>query len=437
MNFGYRALRGLRSSAIVACAILAAPLSEAAFPDARDAPPVGWEGPVFKLSQNYPRSLPRISNPPWLRFDFTDPQQAPQYLNAVLNYCLQGNTANNFADVSQNKVRKWYHAPWLHVGASGREFIHGLTRERPSRAGELGPLHVTDRVQNWAVGFYNSRGGYTLGRVWADEQNPDPTKARFPLHTVTCKLIFTAAALAEVPYLEDTLEWEADINRASNPGPRPKLRLLQLDIAVRDPRAEVTTGWVFGTFQYAKDASDSTDWWKHLVPVGLMWGNDAPRVLISEPPQEQWINTNRTPELHLGLRGLLNGPIDNPRASCVACHGLAQIAIVDDPEPSLPRVPSDNASAATLLRYLRNIGPQEPYSPDYLSLDYSLQLQVGISNFLEEQQRSGGPVGMAPESTVPESTAPESTAPDSATRHATMREAKQPRPTRAIHRDEE
>ena len=417
MDLGCRILSRLHSSALIALALLLAPCSEAAFPDARDAPPAGWEGPVFKLSQNYPRSLPRISNPPWMRFDFTDAQQAPQYLNAVLNYCMQGNTANHFADVSQNKVRKWYHAPWLHVGASGREFIHGLTRERPSRVGELGPLHVTDRVQNWAVGFYNSRGGYTLGRVWADEQNPDPTKARFPLHTVTCKLIFTAAPLAEVPYLEGTLEWEADINRASNPEPRPKLKLLQLDIAVRDPRADFTTGWVFGTFQYDKDASDSTDWWKHLVPVGLMWGNDAPRVLISEPPREQWINTSRNPELHLGLRGLLNGPIDNPRASCVACHGLAQIAIVDDPEPSLPRVPSDNASAATLQRYLRNIQAQEPYSPDYLSLDYSLQLQVGISNFLEEQQRIGRPVGAASE--------------------RTLRDARKPQPTRAIRRDEE
>lgn len=361
----------------------------AEFPDARNPPPPGWTGPVFKLSQNYPRSLPRISNPPWLRFDFTDPEQAPQYMNAVLKYCLDGNTANNFADVSANRVRKWYHAPWLHVGGAGREFIHGLTRERPSPAGELGPLHVTDGVQNWAVGFYNGRGGYTIGRVWANEQNPDPTKAKFPLHTVSCKLILTAAPLAEVPYLEGSLEWEADINRANNAGPRPKLRLLQLDIAVRDPRADATTGWVFGTFQYEKDASTSPNWWQHLVPVGLMWGNDAPRVLIDRPPREQWINTERGQQLHLGLRGLLNGPIDNPRASCVGCHGLAQMNKVANPQPSLPRTPATNASVATLQRYLRNIGPAEPYSDDYVSLDYSLQLQVGIRNFLRARTEDG------------------------------------------------
>ncbi len=383
---------------LVGSLLLQPSASEAAFPDARSPPPEGWEGPVFKLSQRYPRSLPRISNPPWLRFDFANPAEAPQYLNAVLNYCLQGNTATNFADVSRNPVRKWYHAPWLHSGSAGREFIHGLTRERPSREGELGPLHVTDRVQNWAVGFYNSRGGYTIGRVWADEANPDPSKAKFPLHTVSCKLIFTAAPLAEVPYLEGTLEWEADINRAANAGPRPVLRLLQLDVSVRDPRADFTTGWVLGTFQYQKDASASSDWWRHLVPVGMMWGNDAPRVLISQPPQEQWINTTRDPQLHLGLRDLLNGPIDNPRSSCIACHGLAQMAMVEDPEPSLPRVPNANASAATLQRYLRNIESGEAYSPDYVSLDYSLQLQVGISNFLEAREMDAGPTGVAPES---------------------------------------
>jgi hypothetical protein len=146
-----------------------------------------------------------------------------------------------------------------------------------------------------------------------------------------------------------------------------------------------------------------------------MWGNDAPRVLISQPPREQWINTNRGQQLHLGLRGLLNGPIDNPRSSCIACHGLAQMNKVNDPDPSLPRVPNANASATTLQRYLRNIGPAEPYSADYSSLDYSLQLQVGLANFFEAQE-AGGPVGAADTAEFSRRTV---------------------RPVRAIHRDDE
>jgi hypothetical protein len=395
-------------------------IARGAFPDAHNPPPAGWSGPVFKLSQAYPQSLPSISNPPWLQFDYTEPAQASQYLNAVLNYCMQGNTASNFADVSKNTVRKWYHAPWLHSGSAGREFIHGMTRERPSRVPELGPLQ-TSQHDNWAVGFYNSRGGYVIGRVWRDQLNPDPTKAKFPLHAVTCKLIFTTTPLAEVPYLEGSLEWEGDINRSSGTGARPKLRLLQLDVAVRDPRADLTTGWVFGTFQYEKDASTSPDWWRHMVPVGLMWGNDAPRVLISQAPREQWINTSRGQQLHLGLRGLLNGPIDNPRSSCIACHALAQMNKVDDPDLSLPGIPTANASATTIQRYLRNIGPAQPYSPDYNSLDYSLQLQVGITKFREAQQSGviAAPVGASP-STV-----------------TTTRSRRQPAPVRPILRSEE
>lgn len=398
--------------------------SHAVFPDAHNLPPVGWTGPVFKLSQNYPTSLPSISNPPWMQFDFTNPTQAPQYMNAVLNYCMQGNTANNFADVSKNTVRKWYHAPWLHVGGAGREFIHGMTRERPSRVAELGPLQTSEH-DNWAVGFYNARGGYVLGRVWRNQQDPDPTKAKFPLHTVSCKLIFTTTPLNEVPYLEGSLEWEGDLNRSSGTGPRPKLRLLQLDVAVRDSRANATTGWVFGTFQYEKDASNSPDWWRHMVPVGLMWGNDAPRILINQPSREQWINTARGQQLHLGLRGLLNGPIDNPRASCLACHGLAQMNKVEDPEPSLPRIPTANASATTVQRYLRNIGAGEAYSADYDALDYSLQLHVGISNFLEAQnQPVASPAGATPSGAV------------SGARSA-ARPSRLPPPVRAIHRDDD
>jgi hypothetical protein len=72
---------------------------EAAFPDAHDPPPPGWTGPVFKLSQNYPATRPNL-----------EPVGKRKWTQ--LDYCLEGNTANNFADISQNTIRKWYHAPW-------------------------------------------------------------------------------------------------------------------------------------------------------------------------------------------------------------------------------------------------------------------------------------------------------------------------------------
>jgi len=368
----------------------------AAFPDAHDKPPAGWTGPVFKLSQDYPAALPALepaAQRPWNQFDFTKPADAPKYLQAVLNCCMEGNTANSFADVGANVVRKWYHAPWLHTTGSGREFIHGMTKERPSRVlpgggGELGPAQTAPH-DNWAVGFYNARGAFTIGQVWKDPAHPDPRLANFPADTVSCKLLFTTTPVNEAPYLDGSFEWEGDISRSSGTGPRPKLRLLQLDVAVKDARANATTGWVFGTFQYEKASSTSSNWWEHLVPVGLMWGSDVAKLKANQQTAQEWINTDRGQKLHLGRRNLvLNGPVDNPQGSCTACHGFAQVARVNNPSPAIPGVPGVNATNAQLDRYFTNIKAATPFSPDYISVDYSLQLQLGISRAINSGQVS-------------------------------------------------
>jgi hypothetical protein len=266
-----------------------------------------------------------------------------------------------------------------------------MTKERPSKINngvpELGPAQ-TNEHDNWAVGFYNARGAYTIGQVWKDPVHPDPSKSKFPSNTVTCKLLFSTAPLTEVPFLEGSLEWEGDINRQSGTGARPKLHLLQLDVAVKDDRANATTGWVFGTFQYEKAASTSPNWWEHLVPVGLMWGSDVTSVLANQPPTQQWINTERGQKLHLGFRGLLNGPIDNPNASCTGCHGFAQVNRVDAPIPSIPRIPTTNATNTSITKYFTNIKSATPLSPDYYSVDYSLQLQLGITRAISSGQVS-------------------------------------------------
>jgi hypothetical protein len=59
-----------------------------------------------------------------------------------------------------------------------------------------------------------------------------------------------------------------------------------MDIVSRN----LTTGWVFGTFQYEKSASSSPNWWEHLVPVGLMWGSDIAGLEADQPTQQEWIN---------------------------------------------------------------------------------------------------------------------------------------------------
>ena len=198
-------------------------LSAGTFKNAHDDPPPGWTGHVFTLSQNYPATKP-VKVAPWKAFDFQT--QPEQYIRAVLAYALDGNITVNW-DVDQNTVRKWFHAPWLHSGNNGREFVRGMTHERTSQPGELHPSQ-TSSFQNWAVGMYNPMGGYILGKVWNAPAGPDATKAKFPDGTVAIKLLFTTATVAQVPFLHDSLEWQADINR--DPQNLATLRLLQKSI---------------------------------------------------------------------------------------------------------------------------------------------------------------------------------------------------------------
>ena len=213
----------------------------------------------------------------------------------------------------------------------------------------------------------------------------------FPVGTVSFKLLFTDATAAEVPYLADSVEWQAMINetgpgpdfviqnsRVSSPVP---MRLLQVDIAVRDSRADGTTGWVFGTFVYnaaLKQAGDTP--WDRLMPVGIMWGNDpnftpAP----GTRPAESWVNPDAVTLLttsvrnQLGYQGRVNGPVDNPMSSCLSCHMTAQ----DKPAPIMFERRADTGTdpyyaARPRSDWFRNLKSTDPFKPGKNPLDYSL-----------------------------------------------------------------
>ena len=83
---------------------------------------------LFKLSQNYPKSLPKTELPDFFKIDYQ--KNWKEYLLAVQKYCFEGNTNVEFRP-ELNKTRDWYHMPWQHYGANGREGFHGLTKEAP------------------------------------------------------------------------------------------------------------------------------------------------------------------------------------------------------------------------------------------------------------------------------------------------------------------
>jgi hypothetical protein len=374
------------------CALVLAHSAPAkVFPDAAMDPLPGWTGPVFELRQDYPKVPPKPERYPWKKYDYRT--QWKEYMMSVLHYCYQGNLEADWVP-QKNRVRRWYHAPWLHWGLNGREFIHGLTRERVSEPQELAPTQ-TSRFQNWAVGMYNAPGGYTIGRVWRHPAAPDADAARFPDGTVAVKLLFTDASVAEVPFLKGSKEWQAYIYRdcithldplltsAESPSmPRRvrTLRLLQIDIAVREPRNEAVTGWVLGTFIYNGNAPGKTPW-ERMVPVGLMWGNDpgvTPEMVANGRRLKQTvINPSKDlPPQHLGWAGRLNGPVDNPRSSCMSCHGTAEWPNYAPIVPPAEVAPGSSA----WMQWFRNIKAGAPFL-NTKSLDYSLQLSAGIQKF--------------------------------------------------------
>jgi hypothetical protein len=383
------------------------------FCDSTVALPDGWDGRVFKLAQDYPAAAAQDKQP-WLAFDpVTQPQQ---YIQAVLDYFYEGNIRDSVADSfdpTLNTVRQWYNAPWQDFGFNGREPAHGLTRERVNKPGELDPKQ-TQPWNNYAVGFYNAAGASTIGKVWANHGSPDSAMGIMPEGTVGAKLLFTTAGPDQVPYLAGSPAWNvyiySDVNSFQpDPAKRAKVavRLLQIDIAVKDKRSP--TGWVFGTFVYGGGpAPGSTQGagWTNVSPVGLMWGND-PDYSGTGPLKETWINPAvKMP--HLGYQGRLNGPVDNPGSTCLSCHSTAQ-----DPSDIAPMFPP---SQAQYPYWLRNVPsgtpfmPTKPPAPPARSLDYSLQVSIGIKNFRDAQAALAAPKGSM-ESDALEASATDATPP--------------------------
>ncbi|MER9526088.1 hypothetical protein NKI96_21255 [Mesorhizobium sp. M0292] len=358
------------------------------------------------------------------------------YMNAVLDYVLDGNEDGTEAGVSNafhiqdNHKRNWYHGLWMDRTPTGREFLHGLTAERPTLKDQL-KEGVDGGDQTWAIGFYNEIGATTFAKIFKEPCQPDLTNVLFPVGTVSFKLLFSTVSDEKVPYLKGAPTWDGDIDRVvahKTTRVPQQVHLIQLDFAVRDPRAG-TSGWVFGTFVYSTDVV-STDPWHRLAPVGLMWGNDA-NAEADQPITQSMINTELkgvtygwANRLVMGWQGRLNGPLDNLNSSCLSCHGSAQfprsLLLGNVPSKAVDPDPKNRTAYGERLRsYFRDIAPGEVFdSPTRffndntnrtlvhaISLDYSLQIQTGLEHLCQSARDGEKPFDVVdvPTACVPSS----------------------------------
>jgi hypothetical protein len=206
------------------------------------------------------------------------------------------------------------------------------------------------------------------------------------------------------------------------------MRLIQIDVAVKDPRVASTKRWVFGTFVHDGGSRELTPF-NRMVPVGLSWGDDpqakplgakvADGAFVNERLRETKINAallerggvnyqNSAFLRHIGLDGRLNGPVDNAGSSCISCHARAGVWVpiwgegrfnekFGTPTPFIAgavRKASD-FPVAEFDQWFEPIGPgahlrtivSNGVKDTYMSTDYSLQIAFGIRNFYQHLRK--------------------------------------------------
>lgn len=342
---------------------------------------------TFEISQDYPAELPKRPAGGY-GFEKGDFRTAPmEWMKKLRNYIWAGMEEANFV-AQNNKVRTWYHMPWMDYGYSGREYLRGLVMDRTSFPNELASGQ-TKKYRNYSVTYYNDAAGYQLGKIWCDPARPDMKKALFPIGSVVFKMIFTTADTTEVPWLDGALEWEAFIEKATElPVDQKdihKVRLAQVNVAVRTKASEAKNGWVFGVYVYdgRKKRGSIKD---RLTPIGVQWGNDpgvTPKQVRDgeKPIAESWINTNawiqddRQKSLvqRVGWGYRLQGPIGNSAGSIMSEAMTAGL-------PPVASVPPSGLPMDSILLWHRNIPSGQPFDEEQSQLDYSLELRDAIRN---------------------------------------------------------
>jgi hypothetical protein len=342
--------------------------------------------------RDYPTSAPTDPKP-WEAVDFR--QDWKGYMAAIIGTArAAGLRITSDRRLAMAAEPRWWMSLWMDYGPFGRERLAGLTKERSPDQSQLAPGSPKSR-QVWAVGWYNAYGAFTLAQVFRQPCDPDVTKAKlFEEGTASFKLLFTDMEPTGVPYLQGSPEITAMIDPpgvagGADPASRVerRVRLLQVDIAAKDRRAEAT-GWVLGTYVWIGPPKGD-GFFDNLVPVSLQWGNDPDNTGFEM--REGVINTDLKGIIYdwkerpwPGFRGRANGPADNLSSACLACHGTAQWprSVTPGMVGKLPLATDGAAVEKHVKTYFRNIKAGELFDskpPGAAPLDYSLQLQAGFS----------------------------------------------------------
>lgn len=303
--------------------------------------------PTFQLRADYEKAFTKPEDRPWLGMDLRDEKQRVQFSIMMQKYFYEGMANQNAKNpnmnfiASKNKNRFWCHTPWMHVGISGREAVHGLTKELDLSPSKTNPVFANATPgSDWGVAYFNAPGCRTLEKVFGSMNqplsDPDFKNVVFEQGTVIVKILFTTA---NFPAIKDAYTWKAN---TSEPGLVERsirdVRHIQMDITVKDASLQgsnavlgntVMTGYYYDpNYSFDKDLKPIVNEENPLKKIARL-----PKSLLKMRPMG--VQTGfESPETSTdtvifpgafanGSKGRMNGPADNPRTSCLGCHGAA------------------------------------------------------------------------------------------------------------------
>ena len=309
--------------------------------------PANYAGPWFapNLLEQASTGVPSGSRP-WRAIDPRVASERLAYALALRNYAFGSAVVRGLTpqltddaayldpaggDLTQaQRDQKWYPAPRMFYGRTNapgtREAAYGMTLERTVRIDELGGN--TERFRNYAVAYYDARGGRVFQRLWdtttqPGKDTPRLPRMRFAENSFVFKLLFSAAPASAFP--QDLLDGSLGVDILPNFDAHAGARATDADRHRGERQTRGADGVVFRDVCLRCEPTGASPWTK-MVPVGLMWGNDPG----GPPIAESWINP-AAPQYardHLGVDDRLNGPVDNPDSACMSCHSTAQAPVL-------------------------------------------------------------------------------------------------------------
>ena len=316
--------------------------------------------PKFALQGNYSKMVVKANDRPWRGMNLTDAKESLKFAFMMQKYVYEGmanqdpkNVNKNFI-AQKNPVRDWCHMPWMHVGANGREAIHGMTKERDLKVGIMPLYSKATPGTDWGIGYYNAAGCQTIGKIFGsyDPENPKSAEAlaapqfsnvEFADGTVSAKILFTTA---DFDLIKTAYTWTANVSGVGSTVRKlQNVRHIQMDIAVRD---STLTGadpkynnWVMLTYYFDPNFDYDKEYSKIIGANPLSEISNLPKELLKMRPQGVQVSFDKPEKADgkilshkggsqifanaetNGLEFRLNGPADNHASSCLSCHGTA------------------------------------------------------------------------------------------------------------------